>query len=173
MLSTHGTNVLFFPVFRVCRSSVPWPPRLPHPRVSAHGRCRPTAHPADTFPGRIVFTSTMAVRLTEDALCAAVKPEVFDTAREMFLAGRVGEITERWGGATACVGVREEGTTPLDVWVGIVDSELEAECGCGADPDADLCPHAVALTLAAVDAGFTWRPSSIPLADLGQRTPSA
>jgi hypothetical protein len=119
----------------------------------------------------------MGVRLSEDALRGAVGSAVFDAARELFLAGAVGEITPVRGGASASVGSEPGGDLPgrdlpgrdLDVWVGVVDSELEAECGCGTGEGDDLCHHAVALALAAVDSGFTWRP--VPAGDVPEIDP--
>ncbi|WP_165942523.1 SWIM zinc finger family protein [Micromonospora sp. KC721] len=56
--------------------------------------------------------------------------------------------------------IRETGQPPYEVWVGITTDGFHAECDCPAG--AELCAHAVALTLAALADGFAWSSAATP-----------
>jgi hypothetical protein len=103
----------------------------------------------------------MAVLLDQGTVRDAVDPEVYREAEELLAAGRLGEITAVGGGAAGTV--HNGPGAAYEVWVGVVSRALTGECTCSDDADPDeLCAHAVALTLGAIDQDFGWSSAATP-----------
>lgn len=100
----------------------------------------------------------VAVRLDADRLLASVGQELAELGREHLNHGRLHALEAEDGGARAVVADPEAGL--VGVWVGVLDGALTGECECAEGTPGDLCGHSVAVTLAALDHGFTF--SSIP-----------
>ncbi len=104
----------------------------------------------------------MAVQFDIDDVRDAVDPELFERAEKLLDSGGLGEFTAFGGGVTCLV---PNGTEPgYEVWVGVVATALTGECGCvaaEADPD-ELCLHALALAIGALDADFVWSSAATP-----------
>ncbi len=104
----------------------------------------------------------MAVQFDIDDVRDAVESELFARAEKLLDSGGLGEFAPFGGGVTCLV---PNGTGPgYEVWVGVVAKALTGECDCPAaeaDPD-ELCLHAVALTIGALDADFVWSSSATP-----------
>jgi hypothetical protein len=101
---------------------------------------------------------SMAVRLDEDMVAGCVGGDVFAEAERLVTSGSVGQISEVGGGARAAV-VRVATDRTVEVWVGVVDGGLSAECDCDFErgiASEELCAHAVAVTLRALRGGFAW-----------------
>ncbi|MFJ1709688.1 hypothetical protein [Kitasatospora sp. NPDC088346] len=74
------------------------------------------------------------------------------------MAGAVQGLESGYGGANA--DVTADAGKRYPVWVGVIDGTLTGECDCqAARRGAALCPHGVAVALAAVDAGLRWAPA--------------
>ncbi len=110
-----------------------------------------------------------------------VEPAVLAEAEALLSDASVGAPDERGGGATALV--QADPGWWLQVWVGVVDGGLVAECDCTDDPvpgalpgpgiagtraagpeaaGGGLCAHAVATVLRAVREGFAWSSAAVP-----------
>jgi hypothetical protein len=117
--------------------------------------------------------AAVAVRLDTDSLLASVGPGLAASGRAL-LAG-VRELGPDGGGAAALVDDAELGE--LSAWVGVVNGVLTGDCDCaaqgsggsgGPDGSGELCGHAVAVALAALDAGLDFSSaSSAPARDGG------
>lgn len=98
----------------------------------------------------------MAVRLDVEAVRGAVDQAVYRAAEDLLESGHLCEIAEAGGGVSAMV---DDGSgAGVEVWVGVVCGALTSECACqppGTEV-ADLCVHAVAVTLCAIDEAFAW-----------------
>lgn len=107
----------------------------------------------------------MAVKALVNArtVQAAASQKGYEQGEAWYEAGFVSDLEDADGGAVALVS--PEGEAEREVWVGVEGSVLAAECDCvmggtalaGAEDD-DLCAHAVAVALAALDAGIRWTP---------------
>ncbi|MET0132788.1 MAG: SWIM zinc finger family protein [Kibdelosporangium sp.] len=93
----------------------------------------------------------MAVRLDADAVSSLVGPDLTRIGREHLDQGRVFELAQDDGGVVATV--LDSARAEFEVWVGVVNGSLTAECDCEAD-GGPICGHAVAVTLAAVEDGI-------------------
>ncbi|MEV4756421.1 hypothetical protein AB0J86_15080 [Micromonospora sp. NPDC049559] len=103
----------------------------------------------------------MAVRLDTDAVRNAVEPALYRDAELLRDSGRLGGLAVVGGGA-ACT-VHGESGPHHEVWVGVVGGGFTAECDCGAVTEpAELCVHAVAVTLRALAEEFAWSPDAVP-----------
>ncbi|GIJ24001.1 hypothetical protein [Micromonospora lutea] len=100
----------------------------------------------------------MAVRIDIDALRGAAGSVVCDAADELRTAGQPETIIPAGGGASCTI--RTAGQPPYDVWVGITTDGFTAECDC--PTPEELCEHAVALAVAALEDGFAWSSSATP-----------
>ncbi|WFE93864.1 hypothetical protein [Micromonospora sp. WMMD987] len=100
----------------------------------------------------------MAVSIDIEALREAAGADVCVAADRLTVAGEPAEVHPLGGGA--CGLVREVGQPPYEVWVGVTADGFTVECDCAAG--ADLCPHAVALTAAALADGFPWSSAATP-----------
>jgi hypothetical protein len=108
------------------------------------------------------FNVPVAVRLDEETVRQAVDPHVLTAAEELVKSGALGELTEVGGGVACLVTTGTE--AGYDVWVGVAAGALVGECSCDSswnDPD-DLCAHAVAVTLRALDDEFAWSSAAVP-----------
>ncbi|WP_433343345.1 SWIM zinc finger family protein [Micromonospora sp. CA-111912] len=94
----------------------------------------------------------MAVRIDIDALRGEAGAVACDAADKLLAAGQPAAITSAGGGASGVI--REGGQPPYEVWVGITADGFTAQCDCPAREE--LCAHAVALTVAAVQGRFDW-----------------
>lgn len=56
---------------------------------------------------------------------------------------------------------RVAGEPSYETWVGVTAAGFTVECDCAANAD-ELCAHAVALTVAAVEDGFDWSSAATP-----------
>jgi hypothetical protein len=103
----------------------------------------------------------MAAVVTEKSIERAAFPEALLAGRRLHASGAVSETAGAYAGAGGFV-VDDTGTE-FDVWVGVQNLRLVGECDCldGSAPSgsAQLCAHAVALALAAIDAGISWAPA--------------
>ena len=91
----------------------------------------------------------------------AVAATTFEEAEKLVASGRLSEIVAVGGGAAASIdngaGSRDE------VWVGVVAKAFTAECDCCPDGDQDeLCAHAVAVIVAALQDDFLWSSAATP-----------
>jgi hypothetical protein len=105
--------------------------------------------------------AAVAVRLDTDSLLASVGPELAASGRAL-LAG-VGDLGPDGGGAAALVG--DAGLGEVSAWVGVVNGVLTGDCDCATPGSGELCGHAVAVALAALDAGLDF--SSAPARGAG------
>ncbi|WP_405106316.1 hypothetical protein OG559_21355 [Micromonospora sp. NBC_01405] len=99
----------------------------------------------------------MAVRIDIDALRGEAGAVACDAADKLLAAGQPAAITLDGGGAS-CV-IREAGQPPYEVWVGITADGFTSDCDCRSS--AELCAHAVALTVVAVQDEFDWSSAAI------------
>jgi hypothetical protein len=91
----------------------------------------------------------------DQSLC---KRERVRVRTELWTSSSVRGLESGYGGANADVTAGPRQQHP--VWVGVVDGTLTGECDCqAARRGAALCAHAVAVALAAVDAGLPWAPA--------------
>ncbi|TDC81394.1 hypothetical protein E1193_14960 [Micromonospora sp. KC606] len=104
----------------------------------------------------------MAVSIDIDALRDAAGAAAWAAADKLREAGQPEVITPAGGGAS-CV-IRATGQPPYEVWVGITADGFTAECDCPAG--AELCAHAVAVTLAALEDGLDWSSAATPASAL-------
>ncbi|MEU8085190.1 hypothetical protein AB0B57_16400 [Micromonospora sp. NPDC049101] len=100
----------------------------------------------------------MAVRIDIDALRDAAGPVVCAAADKLQASDQ--PVVPRPAGGGVSGEFHEAGQPPVDVWVGITADGFTAECDCAAAEE--LCAHAVALTAAALDDGFTWSSAATP-----------
>lgn len=100
----------------------------------------------------------MAVHIDIDALRDAAGSVACDAADKFRAGGQPTPIVAAGGGAS-CV-IREAGHPPYEVWVGCTADGFTAECDCPALDE--LCGHAVALTMAAMESGFVWSSAATP-----------
>ncbi|MGH3912371.1 MAG: hypothetical protein ACRDTC_03010 [Pseudonocardiaceae bacterium] len=100
----------------------------------------------------------MAVRLDADGLLASVGQDLSELGQEHLLQGRIRDLEAEDGGASAVIADPDCGL--LEVWVGVVNGALTGECDCAEGVPGDLCGHAVAVVLAALQNGLAF--SSIP-----------
>jgi hypothetical protein len=109
----------------------------------------------------------MAAVVTEKSVEQAASPEALLAGRRLYASGAVSETAGAYAGAGGFV-VDDTGTE-FDVWVGVQNLRLVGECDCPDDAapsvSAQLCAHAVALALAAIDADITWAPAPASQAD--------
>lgn len=100
----------------------------------------------------------MAVRIDIDALLESLPINVRKQALDASM--RLRSLRSDDGGARAAV------TTPdgavLDCWVGVVDSELAADCECRTGRHQPLCAHAVVVARAAVEEDLPWSANATP-----------
>ncbi|WP_131786927.1 hypothetical protein [Protofrankia symbiont of Coriaria ruscifolia] len=96
----------------------------------------------------------MAVTVDVNALLAEVGPEAARHGRESVADGRVSGLAAVNGGVRATVTDREGNRS--NVSVVIVGRTLVGDCDRDNRPDGTLCEHAVAVVVAALDAGITW-----------------
>jgi uncharacterized Zn finger protein len=96
----------------------------------------------------------VAVRLDREVLLASVGHELSELGQGHLAQGRVGDLETEDGGASAAVS--DPGCGLLPVWVGVVNGVLTGECDCADGVSGRLCGHAVAVALAALDAGLTF-----------------
>ncbi|MFI0795082.1 hypothetical protein ACH4OY_20735 [Micromonospora rubida] len=94
----------------------------------------------------------MAVHIDIDALRGEAGAMACDAADKLLAAGQPAVIVSAGGGAS-CV-IREAGQPSYEVWVGVMADGFTAQCDCPAREE--LCAHAVALTVAAVEDDFNW-----------------
>jgi hypothetical protein len=91
-----------------------------------------------------------------------VDPAIFSEAEKLSTSGRLGELFATGGGASSTV--YDDGESVHRVWVGVVSGAFSAECDCAeaaADPD-ELCVHAVAVTISALEGEFAWSSAATP-----------
>lgn len=93
----------------------------------------------------------MAVRIDGEAFRESVPADVAGEADR--LTTEVGELESLGGGVQAEV-------AGVQAWVGIVDGAVTGVCDCASDQQ--LCAHAVALALTAIDAGFPLLAAATP-----------
>ena len=92
----------------------------------------------------------MAVRIDVPAFRDSVPAEVVAAADWLLSDGGVSDLEAVGGGARAVV---RDGGIRFQPWVGVVDRALTGDCDCpDQSDDDDLCVHAVAVALAALDA---------------------
>jgi uncharacterized Zn finger protein len=82
--------------------------------------------------------------------------------RDHLEQGRVFDVEPDDGGVLASV--LGPGGKDLEVWVGVVNGQLTAECDCGAEAQS-FCAHAVAVTYAAIEDGIDFVSSAAPRED--------
>lgn len=70
----------------------------------------------------------------------------------------MGDLESCNGGVQALV---RDGEAVYQPWVGIVERAITGECDC-VPPGDDLCAHAVAVVLAALDEGVAWSGAAFP-----------
>jgi uncharacterized Zn finger protein len=81
-------------------------------------------------------------------------------ADRLLREGSVSELEALGGGARAVV---SDGGIRFQPWVGVVDRAVTGDCDCTDQPgDDDLCAHAVAVALAALDAQMTFAAQGRP-----------
>jgi uncharacterized Zn finger protein len=107
----------------------------------------------------------MAVILDVEALLAEAGPEAATLGREYVTQGRVSGLTAVDGGARATVTDADGGRS--NVAVTIIGQTLVDDCDRDNTPGEGLCEHAVAVVMAALDAGLTWAPTDDPAGDSG------
>jgi hypothetical protein len=100
----------------------------------------------------------VAVAIDTRAFLDSIPATLLEASRRLLSDGCVGELAEAGGGAQAVV---RDGSHVCQPWVGIVDRTFAAECDCPCEQD-DLCVHAVAVALAALDDGFAWSGAATP-----------
>ena len=100
----------------------------------------------------------MAVRIDAQAFRDSISEAVSEDALRLRSDGSVGEVESAGGGAQAVVRDQDSAFRP---WVGIVDRDFVADCDCGRVGE-DMCPHGVAVALAALEAGITFSAEGIP-----------
>jgi uncharacterized Zn finger protein len=96
----------------------------------------------------------VAVRLDAETLLASVGPDLSESGRKCLASGRIRDLEVEDGGASAVLADPDEG--PLAVWVGVVDGVLTGECDCVDGVPEQLCGHAVAVVLKALELEFTF-----------------
>jgi uncharacterized Zn finger protein len=107
--------------------------------------------------------SAVAVIIDVPAFRSSIPAEVTAVAERLLSTGDVGDPEPVGGGARAVV---TDGGTSFEPWVGVIDRAFTGDCGCPADPGDDgLCAHAVAVALAAFDAGLKFSAAGIPHGD--------
>ncbi len=97
---------------------------------------------------------TVAVAVDVEALLEAAGPRVGAAGREHVAQGRVSGLTPVDGGVRAAVAERTGGRTQVSVTV--AGRALVVDCDRDSEMTGDPCEHAVAVVLAARDAGITW-----------------
>jgi uncharacterized Zn finger protein len=100
----------------------------------------------------VVLDVPVAVRLDADTVSSLVGPDLARIGREHLDQGRVFELEQEDGGVAAIV--LDSARTEFDVWVGVVNGALTGECDCA--ETGELCSHAVAVTLAALEDGIAF-----------------
>jgi hypothetical protein len=117
----------------------------------------------------------MAAVVTEKSVEQAASPEALLAGRRLHASGAVSETAGAYAGAGGFV-VDDTGTE-FDVWVGVQNLRLVGECDCLDDAapsaSAQLCAHAVALALAAIDADISWAQAPSSQADAAPDDPAA
>lgn len=100
----------------------------------------------------------MALRVDAAVLRTAVGEDLFRAGEDCLARGTLTGLEAAEGGAAAVV--TEPGGPVFDTWVGVVDGVVTGECDCdglpGTEAPREPCEHAIAVALAAVDAGITW-----------------
>ncbi|WP_320066963.1 hypothetical protein [Micromonospora sp. RTGN7] len=109
----------------------------------------------------------MAVRIDIEALRGEAGAVACDAAEKLRAAGQPAVIISADGGASGVI--REAGQPPYEVWVGITADGFTTECDCRSS--AELCAHAVALTVAAVEDGFDWSSAAATSASAPESDP--
>jgi uncharacterized Zn finger protein len=99
----------------------------------------------------------MAVILDVEALLAEAGSDAARLGREHVAQGRVSGLTAVDGGARATVADADGGRS--NVAVTIIGQTLVDDCDRDNTPGQGLCEHAVAVVMAATDAGITWAPA--------------
>ena len=102
----------------------------------------------------------MAVRIDVSAFRDSVPAQVMAAADRLLREDAVTELEALGGGARAVV---RDGGIRFQPWVGVVDRALTGDCDCVDQPgDDDLCAHAIAVALAALDAQVTFAAQGRP-----------
>lgn len=100
----------------------------------------------------------VAMRLDAEMLLASVGQDLSESGRKCFARTEIRDLDFEDGGAGAALDDPDGGL--FDVWVGVVNGVLTGECDCVDEVADDVCEHAVAVALKALENGFTF--SSIP-----------
>jgi hypothetical protein len=102
----------------------------------------------------------VAVRIDVSAFHSSVPAEVASVAERLLQDDGIGDLESLGGGARAVV---SDGETRFQPWVGVVDRAFTADCDCGTQSAGDeFCAHAVAVALAAFDAGVRFSAAGTP-----------
>ncbi|WP_431681297.1 hypothetical protein [Kitasatospora sp. KL5] len=88
-----------------------------------------------------------------DTVRSAASAKAYRGGEKLLAASAVKRLEPGYGGANADVA---DGTQTWQVWVGVVGRALTGECDCLDAHTGALCPHTVAVALAAVQAQFPW-----------------
>jgi hypothetical protein len=101
----------------------------------------------------------VAVRIDVSAFRGSLPVEALAAADRLLRDGGVSELEAMGGGARAVV---RDGGIRYQPWVGVVDRALTGDCDCADQLGDDLCAHAVAVALAALDAGVKFAAQGRP-----------
>jgi uncharacterized Zn finger protein len=94
----------------------------------------------------------VVVKINAQALLDSIPAPVVQGSRRLLAEGCVGQLDQAGGGVQALV---HGGGQPVQPWVGVVDGAFVGECECSDGVD-DLCVHAVAVVMRALDEGVRW-----------------
>ncbi|WP_215541551.1 hypothetical protein [Amycolatopsis sp. CA-230715] len=98
------------------------------------------------------------MRLDAEMLLASVGQDLSESGRKCLARTEIRDLEVEDGGASAVLD--DPDSELFGVWVGVVNGVLTAECDCADEALDDVCEHAVAVALKALESGFTF--SSIP-----------
>ncbi|WP_344424300.1 hypothetical protein [Amycolatopsis minnesotensis] len=106
----------------------------------------------------------MAMRLDAETLLASVGQDLSELGRECLARGRIRDLDVEDGGAGAVIDDPDGGL--FEVWVGVVNGVLTGECDCVDEVPDDVCEHAVAVALKALESEFTFSSISACVQDV-------